>query len=80
MEHPRRSLPLFQVIAFYVMRATGVTDPQFFGADEAYHRDIDALGFDVPRWKKWLGEACYRLLMAWFVRRLGVKARRSGFT
>ncbi len=75
MAHPRRSLNLREVISFSVMRVTAVTAPRFFRADEAYHRDIDLLGFDVAPWKKRVGALVFRLGKAWLLRQLGPEPR-----
>jgi len=78
MERPSRALSLRHVIEFYVMKTTPVSDPAFFAADEQYHRDIDALGFEVAWWKRMLGELSYRIAMGWIDHRLGAKAKRGG--
>ena len=75
MANPRRSLSLAEVISFYVMKTTSRTDPNFFRADDEYHRDIDALGFEVAPWKKVLGEVYYHVVGGWLDRRLGEKRR-----
>lgn len=76
MSEPRTALTLAQVIQFYVGKTTPATDPEFFVADEAYHRDIDALGLEVAPWKKALGELSFRLVAGVNARWLGVKPPR----
>lgn len=43
MRSPRRELSLAQVVQFYVGKTTPATDPEFFIADKAYHRDLETL-------------------------------------
>lgn len=78
MRRPRRALSLRQVIEFYVMKVTAVTDPRFFRADDVYHADIESLGFAVPTWKKRIGEAVCRVGTAWVRRRVVARPPRKG--
>jgi hypothetical protein len=61
------------VLQFYISKTTPATDPEFFRADDEYHRDIAALGFDVAWWKRSLGEIAYRVATVWLDRQLGTK-------
>lgn len=77
MTHPRRELSLRQVVEFYVMKTTPFTDPRFFRADEAYHADIGSLGFEVPAWKRRVGEAVFRVGTAWLARNVVARPPRG---
>jgi len=73
MSRPAHSLSPRHVLQFYVSKTTPVTDPEFFRADDEYHRDVDALGYNVAPWKKVFGEIAYRVLTVWLGRQLGTK-------
>jgi len=77
MLHPARSLSLRQVIEFSLMKITADVEPEFFRADHDSHRDIDALGLGVARWKKLVGTVTYRVGLAWLRSRLEAKGRRG---
>lgn len=77
MAHKRRTLSLARVIQFYVGKTTPSSDPRFFRADERYHASIEALGFEVPAWKKHVGEAVFQISKAWLGHALAPRSPRA---
>ena len=62
LAHPRASLSLEQVVQFYIMKTTAVTDQEFFAADYQYHQELQ---MPASWWKKALGQVVYWVVIKW---------------
>ncbi len=63
LTHGSPSLSLAQVLNYYTMKVAATTEPAFFAADYAYHKDTDHLGPAASGWKKVLGQLYYVIAM-----------------
>ena len=62
LAHPPASLSLENVLQFYLMKTTAMTDPKFFAADYEYHQELP---MPASWWKKSLGQVVYWVVMKW---------------
>ncbi len=61
LTHGSPSLSLAQVLNYYTMKVAAITDPTFFAADYAFHKDMDHLGGAASKWKKVLGQLYFAI-------------------